>query len=228
MNLTLREVISQVKTPNKAVNSDSRMTNKYIHSLLKKHRDNLIKQLDRKFQLMKLRYLFQTLDCVDLIPAPTISECCGVRSQYTIYRTREKLPETINSLIGPVFGRVTNIDNSEELFEINPTEWNRKIQDTNFKYNHTKYFYYSNGYLYFPNLEWKKIAIEGFFDEEVHSHNCLCGEKKNHCISKLDEQFRVPRHMLAYIIDSVNKEIANLYDKLPNDNEENKNDSKKD
>lgn len=177
---------------------------------------------------MKLRYLFQTLKCTDLIPAPTIHECCGVKSQYTIYRTREKLPDLVNSLIGPVFGRVTSIDGSEEIFEITPGEWNRKVLDSNFKYNKTKYYYYSEGFLYFPNLEWKKILIEGFFDDDIEKINCLCGETKQHCISKLDEQFRIPRHMLALVVENVNKEIANLYDKIPNDNEENKNDNKKD
>lgn len=228
MNLTLREVISQIKTTNKFINADSRITNKFIYSLLKKHRDYLVKQLDGRYQLMKLRYLFQTLDCVELIPTPTIHECCGVKSPWTIYRTKEKLPDLVNASIGPVFGRVTNIDGTEEISEITPGEWNRKVIDTNFKYNNYKYYFYNEGYLYFPNLEWKKVLIEGYFDDDVDHHNCLCGERKEHCVSMLDKQFRIPRHILAVCIENVNKELFSYYQRIPLEDEDiNKNVNRK-
>lgn len=228
MNLTIREVLSQIKVPNKFVNADSKITNKYIYSLLKKHRDTLVKQLDGKYELMRLRYLFQTLDCVDLIPSPTISECCGVRTPHVIYRTREKLPSLVNSNMGPVFGRITSIDGSNVILGISPQEWNRKMENTNMKYMKDLYYYfYSDGYLYFPNLEWNKIKIEGYFDEEVDHAPCLCGEREDDCRSFLDNKFRIPRHILTYVIDSVNKEIAGLYDNVQEDEDINKNTNRK-
>lgn len=228
MSLTLREIISQVKNTNKFVNADSKITNKYIYSLLKKHRDYLIKQLDGKFELIRLRYLFQTLNCVELIPTPTINECCGVKSPWTIYRTKEKLPIMVNSTMGPLFRRVSNIDGTEELTEITPFEWNRKIEDTNFKYNKYHYYFFNDGYLYFPNIEWKKIKIEGYFDDDVEDINCECFNEEKSCKSMLDTEFRIPEYILTLCIDNVNKELFNYYQRIPlEDDDINKNTNRK-
>jgi len=228
MSLTLREIISQVKNTNKFVNADNKITNKYIYSLLKKHRDYLIKQLDGKFELIRLRYLFQTLSCVDLIPAPTINECCGVKSPWTIYRTKEKLPTLVNSVMGPLFRRVTSIDGTEDLTEITPFEWNRKIEDTNFKYNKYYYYFYSDGYLYFPNIQWKKIKIEGYFDDDIEDINCACEDTEIGCTSMLDKEFRIPEYILTLCIDNVNKELFNYYQRIPQDDDDiNKNTNRK-
>lgn len=230
MNKTLREIISQVKIPNKFVNSDTKVTNKFIYSLLTKHRDYLVGQLDGRFQLVKLNYLFQSWRCVDLIPAPTISECCGVKTSHTIYRTKLKLPKAITASIGPIISRVSSIDGSEELFAITPGEWNRKMEDTNFqKYNKDKYYFYSDGYLYFPNLSWKKIQIEAYFEDHLEkmTNDCEC-DKSEDCETMLDKPFRVPEKILAVVVDNVNKEILQYFQRIqPDDTDYNKNPNRK-
>lgn len=226
LNLTVRQAISQVKIPNKAVNTDSRLTNKYIYSLLRKHRDLLIKQIDSKFQLMKLGYLYQVWKCADLIPAPTIEECYGIKTNCTIFRTRNKLPYTLVASWGPVIRKVSSIDGSTEVVPITPAEWNRIQEDTNTKYDKNYYYYWSEGYLYFPNLEWKKVKVEALFEEDIDKYNECC-EEYNPCKTILDSTFRIPKEVLAVCIDNVNKEILGEYQRVPDDNKIDKNDTRK-
>ena len=227
MNPTIRELISQVKVPNKFITGDSRITNKYIYSLLKKHRNTLIKQLDERFGLYRLIHLFQTWKCVDLIEAPTIAECCGVKSENIIYRIKRKLPNALNSDSGAIIARVTSIDGSQDLTPITPSEWNRKLENSELKYDKALYYFYSNGYLYFPNLKWKKIEIQAYFQETLKDENNCCVQEDNGCLSFLDEDFRIPEILLARCIELVNQEIFNTYQRIPSDEQIDKNETRK-
>lgn len=225
MDLTIRAVISQVKIPNKAVNTDSRITNRYIFSLLRKHRDLLIKQVDNKFQLLKLGYLFQPWKCAELEPVPTIDECCGIKTDCNIYRTRHKLPYTLVASWGPIFRKVSSLDGFTELYPITIAEWNRKQEDTNSKYDKTYYFWWSEGHLYFPNLEWDGVRVEALFEFDLED-DC---DDRDDCKSILDNKFRIPKELLAVCIDNVNKEMLGYYDRImPDDTEINKNNNRKD
>lgn len=225
--LTVRAAISQVKTPNKAVNADSRMTNKYVYSLLRKHRDFLIKQVDSKFQLLKLGYLFQTWKCVELIPAPTVDECCGVKTSCIIYRTKKKLPYVLTASWGPIIRKVSSLDGFTEFFMTTPSQWNRQQEDTNAKYNKTLYFYWSDGYLYFPNIEWKKVKIDALFEEDIEKFNECC-EEVDPCLTFLDNTFRIPKESMKSCIDLVNLELLQEYQRLqPDEDQIDKNDNKK-
>lgn len=209
------------------VNADSRVTNKYIYSLLRKHRDLLVKQVDNKFQLMKLGYLFQTWKCVDLIPSPTIDECCGIKTNCTIYRTRDKLPYTVVASWGPIIRNVMSLDSFTEITPVTPTEWNRRQEDTNKKWDKAVYYYWSGGYLYFPNIEWKKVQVEAYFEIDIDRFNACCDEV-DPCKTFLDNKFRIPKELLAVCVDNVNKEVLGYYDRVqPDDDQVDKSNNRK-
>lgn len=223
MNTTsLREVISQIRVPNKAVNADTKITSRYIYSLLKKHRDHLINQVDSKFYLYKLNELFQIKRCVKVIPVPTIDECCNVKTNCKIYRTKDKLPGIINSYGGPIIRRVTSIDGSTEILGISDFEWNRKLENPDSKYDKGKYYYWKDGYLYFPNMNWKKVEIEAYFFEDAVVE---CDESDK-CTSLLDKPFRIPSKLLAQCIQNVFNDLV-PYHNIPDDNEMNKNNTRR-
>jgi len=215
-----------VKIPNKAVNSDSRLTNKYIFSVLRANRDTLIKQVDSKFQLMKLGYLFQTWKCVELIPVSTVDECCNIKTNCTIYRTKHKLPYVITASWGPIFRKVSSIDGFTEFMYINTSEWNRRQEDTNNKYNKTLYYFWSDGYLYFPNIEWKKVKIEALFEEDIEKFND-CDEDAEQCKTFLDNTFRIPKELFKACLDMTNMALMNEYQRIQSDEEMNKNENRK-
>lgn len=228
MNLTIRETLSQVKVPSKAINSDSRLTNKYIYTLLKKYRDQLVKTVDSKFQLMKLDYLFQTWSCVDLEEVPSIDPCCNVGTECTIFRTKQKLPPCVTASWGPIIKRVTPIDGFTDLMQITSTQWNRKLDDTNSKYDKELYYFFQNDRIYFPNITWKKIRIEAYFEEDINKHNKCEAEELNPCKSYLDNKFRIPKELLGPCVQMVQQEIYNFYERgTPDDDQPDKSNNRK-
>lgn len=225
MNANLREVLSQVKVPNKGVNADSRITGRYIYSLLKKHRDWLLKQIDSKYYLYNLSYLFQTIKCVDVIPVPTIDECCGIKSACKIYRTKERLPDILNSYYGPIIRKVTSIDNSTRMQNTTALEWNRKTENPDMiNFDKSSYYYWEDGYLYLPNANWKKVKVEAYFNDDVSRFDKCTPE--NACISILDKPFRLPNDLMAQCVENVNKELM-IYQQIPDDVQNDKNPNRK-
>lgn len=175
---------------------------------------------------MKLGYLFQTWKCVELIPVPTIEECCGLKTNCTVYRTKKKLPYIIAGSWGPIFRKVSSLDGFTEFTYIPIAEWNRRQEDTNNKYNKTLYYFWSDGYLYFPNVQWKKIKIEALFEEDIEKYNDCC-EEIDPCKTFLDNTFRIPKELMKACIDLTNMEVLKEYQALPDENQTDKNNQRK-
>lgn len=228
MNVTVRETLSHIKVPNKAINADTRLTNKYIYTLCKKYRDQLVKTVDSKFQLMKLDYLFQTWKCVELVEVSSIDECCNIGTECTIYRTKNKLPACVTASWGPIIKRISAIDGFTDISQIRATDWNRKLEDTNFKLDKDLYYFFQDDYIYFPNLKWKKIRIEGYFEEDIMKHNKCDNKEQDPCKSFLDNQFRIPKELFAPCISLVQQEVYNFYERgAPDDTQPDKNNNRK-
>lgn len=227
-NLSYREALSHLKVPNRLINSDNRITNKYLISLLRKHRNILIKQLDSRFQLYSLQYLFQTWKCVKLIPVSATEACAGIKSSCKVYRTKHELPEIVTSYTGPIIKRVTSIDGFTTLQKITSEEWIRKLENPNMiKYDKGLYYYIMDNYMYFPNLKWKKIHIEAYFEESIDEYNDCTGIEKN-CDPFLDEDFRIPKDLFKTCIDLSNAELLQVYHNLQlDDTDLNKNVNRK-
>lgn len=175
---------------------------------------------------MKLAYLFQIWKCVDLIPSPTIDECCGIKTNCTIYRTKKRLPYIVSASWGPIFRRISSLDGFTTFTIINIEEWNRRQEDTNNKYNKTLYCFWSDGYLYFPNVEWKKIKVEALFEEDIEKYNGCC-EEVDPCKTFLDNTFRIPKELMKPCIDLVNTELINEYQRIQMDEQIDKNSTRK-
>ena len=63
---------------------------------------------------------------------------------------------------------------------------------TAFKYNKQKYYWYMNGYLYLPNVEWDAIMLEGIFQEDISIFTCtdnICGVRQNEILPIPDDLF---------------------------------------
>ena len=82
----------------------------------------------------------------------------------------------------------------------------------NFKYNKTKYYWYLNDYLYFPNLEWDAVRIEGIFEDDISSFTCA----EDNCVQKVDQPFNVPDYLSGEIENNVFKDLVGML-QLPSD-----------
>ena len=96
---------------------------------------------------------------------------------------------------GPLIRTVASIDGSVEMFGTTPGIYTSMNKSKSFKYNNNKYFWFLNGYLYFPNIDWDAVKIEGVFTEDVST----IGDNKVNCVKRQNQQINIPEFLFAEI-----------------------------
>ncbi len=211
--LSIGDVISRVRIQIKAVRQDSFITDRTIYTFILKHAKWLMKREDGKNKLMNFTSVIQTLDFVELIEVDKVEACCtGIRSDCTIKRTEKKLPVFLQGYHGPLIRSVTSLDGSERLQPTLPTTYLGIANSKNFKYNKSKYYWFLNDYLYFPNLEWDAVRIEGIFEDDISEFTC----DEDSCKVRQDQSFNVPDYLLGELEAQVLKDFLALY-QIPTD-----------
>lgn len=225
MTSTNRELISQVKNQFKSVNADSKLTNKFIYSIINKHAKWLVKRESDKLNIMGFNSLFQTYKCVEVIEAPAIDDCCGIKSKCLVMRTKDKLPELFEDSSGVILKSIFTIDGSQEFMPIKVSDYTRKLQDYNSKYDKELYAFYNNGYLYFPKSKIKMVMVKGFFKEDIKKFN-KCENYEETCSTRMQEESRIPPYLEAELMDFVLKDIMNFNRRVQQDADINKNENR--
>jgi hypothetical protein len=211
--VTINDVLSRIRVQIKAVHQDSFVTDRVIYSFVTKHAKWLMKREDGKNKLMNFTSVIQTLDFVELIEIDKVEACCtGIRSDCTIKRTEKKLPIFLQGYHGPLIRSVTSLDGSERLQPILPATYLGIANSKNFRYNKTRYYWFLNDYLYFPNLEWDAIRVEGIFENDISEFTC----DEDSCIVRQDQSFNVPDYLLGELEAQVLKDFMALY-QMPTD-----------
>ena len=231
--MTNREAIYKVKKLFREVNADSRLSNKFAFSLLETATKWLIPRESDKQRLVRNDRIFQKVKCVKVIEAPLIDPCCGIKSKCTIYRTEDKLPPLYEDDSGVIIRNVTTIDGQVSLFKIKPSEWERKQSNPWIdKEKKNKFFFFSDGYLYFPNGSWKMVEVDALFNRDISDLDLCddkgtCGDETKQCKPFLDRMFIFPDYLEAQMYDAVKKDLFEIYEKLQEkSNQINKNDNK--
>jgi hypothetical protein len=184
-----------------------------IYSFVIKHAKWLMKREDSKNRLMSFSGVVQTMDFVELVEVDKVEACCtGIKSDCTIKRTKEKLPIFLQGYYGPLIRAVTSLDASEEVQPIVPSSYLNIANSKNAKYNKTKYFWYLNEYLYFPNIEWSAVRIEGIFEDDISRWTC----EEDSCKIRQDDSFNVPDYLLGELEAQVIKDLTVMY-QVPTD-----------
>jgi len=202
--ITIGDVISRLRNQVKGVKQDSLLTDRMIYSFVLKHAKWLMKREDSQNKLMAFSSVMQTLDFVEVIEVDKVEACCtGIKSDCTIKRTKDKLPIFLQGYYGPLIRTISSLDGSEEMQPIVPSQYISITKSKNFKYNKTKYFWFLNDYIYFPDLEWEAVRIEGIFEDDISKWTC----DEDDCIIRQDQSFNVPDYLLAELEAQVFKDI---------------------
>jgi len=202
------DVISRIRNQVKGVKQDAFLTDRMIYTYVLKHAKWLMRREDSKNKLMAFSGAMQTLDFVELIEIDKVEACCtGIKSNCKIKRTKDKLPVFLQGYYGPLIRTVSSLDNSEELQPILPSSYIPIANSKNFRFNKTKYFWFLNDYLYFPNLEWDAVRIEGIFEDDVSKWTC----EEDDCILRQDQVFSVPDYLYGELEAQVAKDILGIY-----------------
>lgn len=232
--LTIRKAISDIRKGLRENDADSRLSNKYIYALIKKHAPTIIRQRSDSFRILKQQSFYQTLKCIIVEEAPTIDPCCGIRSKCTVFRTRDKLPRMYEDSYGAIIKNVWAVDGAfgKELQPITPDGWSRKRDNPWAKNGATTdiYYFYSDGYLYFPMTNWRKVKIRAYFQEDINDLN-LCDDcastPTKECRKYMDNELFIPTDIWSYISQSVLEELLKVYKQIRPDVIINKDEDKK-
>lgn len=212
--VTIGEVISRVRNQVKSVKQDAFLTDRFLHSLIRKYAALMMRRQDNLNRIMKFNSVFQALSFVELIEIDKVeAQCHCVESGCSFKRTKEKVPALMQGYWGPLMRSVTSIDMSEELVPTFPHTFEKIANQKTFKYNKKKYYWYLDGYLYFPNLEWDAVRIEGVFEEDISKYNC---DVKDDCLYMQERGFHVPEFLFAEIEQNVVRDLAGMI-QIPSD-----------
>ena len=200
---TIGEAISRVRNTLKAVKEDPFLTDRVIYSSLIKYGQTLLKREDNQFKLMKISSIFQVLPYIELIDVDKVEAgCLGVYSGCYFKRSKEKLPTILDGAMGPIIRTTSSIDGSIEMFRTDPGTWVSMTRTTTWKYNTRKYFWYLNGYIYCPNIDWDAIRMEAIFEGKLDTCDAV------ECQVKQDQQFALPEYLFSEAEQYVVKELT--------------------
>jgi hypothetical protein len=215
------EVLSRLRNQIKAVKSDAFITDRFLYSMVMKHAKMLIRRQDLRNKIMKFNTVFQTLNFVELIEVDAAeSKCHCIKSGCTFKRTKDKIPATFEGQFGPLFRSVMSIDLSQEIFPTYPVIYEKMLSQKTFKYNKLKYYWYMDGHLYFPNLEWDAVRIEGVFEGDISAYNC---DETDDCVYVQDSMFTIPEYLYAEIEQNVIRDLGVMLNIPSDDTHDNKN-----
>lgn len=200
---TVGEAISRVRNVLKAVKEDPFLTDRTIYFSLLKYAKTLIKREDNQNRLMKMSSIFKVLPYIELIDVDKVEAgCLGVYSGCYFKRSKEKLPTILDGMFGPIFRTVSSIDGTIEMFRTDPGTWVSITKSTTFKYNKRPYFWYLNGYLYCPNIDWEAIRVEAIFEGALDTCNTT------ECQVFQDQTFALPEYLFSEVEQFVIKELT--------------------
>lgn len=200
---TIGEAVSRVRNVLKAVKEDPFLTDRTIYYALTKYGQTLLKREDNQFRLMKISSIFQVLPYVELIDVDKVEAgCVGVYSGCYFKRSKDKLPTIFDGAMGPIIRTVSSIDGSIEMFRTDPGTWVSITRSTTFKYNKRPYFWYLNGYLYVPNVDWDAIRVEAIFEGKVESCDT------DPCSIRQDDPLPFPEYLFSEVEQFVIKELT--------------------
>ncbi len=193
---TIGEAVSRVRNIVKGSTEDAFLTDRYIFSLIMKHAKFFIKKQDSLNEILRFNSFFRRLPCVDLIEVDKVEACCDVKSNIMVKRTKDKIPGVMDSSYGPLFRTVASVDDSTQVYKTEPALYNSMAKTSGYKYNKQKYYWYLNGYLYFPNVDWEAVSVEGIFEQDLSPYTC---DTQPDCIKRQDQPLIVPDYLFSQI-----------------------------
>ena len=204
---TIGEAITRVRAALKAVKEDAFLTDRNIYFAVLKYGKTLLKREDNQNRLMKMSSLFTYLPYIELIDVDKVEAgCTGVYSECYIKRSKERIPQLFDGMFGPVIRTASSIDSSIKMYRTEPGTFVSITKSTNYKYNKKVYFWYLNGYIYVPNVDWDAMKLEGIFEGDKRDFLCPAPDD---CLIRQDFQLPFPEYLFSEIEQYVIKELSN-------------------
>jgi hypothetical protein len=214
MKISIGEITSRIRKIIKAIKQDAFLTDRFLYSLLVKHGNWLMKREDSANKLLKFDPVIEALPFVELIEVDKVeAQCHGVQTHCKIKRTANKLPAMFEGYSSVLIRTISSLDGGIEVVMTDPITYVNITRQTSFKYNKTKYCWFLNGYLYFPNIEWDAVRVEGIFSEDVENYGCP--DCKN-CKPRQKHPFNIPGYLHGELENFVLNDLKTML-QIPTD-----------
>lgn len=226
--MTKRQAIETLRQELRERTADSKLSNQFLYNELLKQAKWLVKREVSGGRIYTNNSFFQTIGCMDVIEVPAIDECCPIKTNCKIYRTKNKLPEAWVDNDGAVIRSISSVDGSTDFFYTTSTSWSSKSKDPYQKMGKIKYAFFEDNYLWFPVNNPHKISISGYFVDELHDTD-MCSEcrEKVDCVRFLDSKFMVPAWLEAEMYAKALQQIASITMRMQEDEQIDKNTNRK-
>lgn len=211
---TIGELTNRLRNQMKSTRQDAFLTDRYLYSMAMKHAKLFLRREDGLSKILRFRSAFQPLNLVKLIDVdPAELQCRCIDTGCRIKRTEERLPKVFEGYNGPLIRTVSSIDHSEICMVTSMPMWEQMSKQGTFKYNRTKYYWFLDGYLYLPNVEWEAIRVEALFEDDISTFNC---DTKDDCLYRQDSSVGIPEYLFSEIEALVIRDLSLLL-QVPSD-----------
>ncbi len=218
--MTNRQFISDIRSLNKMLSSDTLINDRSILREGKSVLSVLVKQETNRRKLFQSPNLFTNIDCLEMEQVP-LAECCEFSSDKMIARSKYKLPTIGEGIFGLLVQSAASVDGLIRFNESTPMRYANilKLQLPVVKV----FFWIYNKYLYVTNENTKLVRFSAYFEEEVPNHilypDCDCGPTnvEDPCISDLDKEFKHAPHLLEGTKSMTHQKLLQIYFNVPVD-----------
>lgn len=192
------QITSRIRGSINMVRQDSWLSDKQIYEVFLTYAQTRIRQLDEKGRLYAFSSIFETLDYVKLEECDWVEAgCTGIKSYRTFRRTCDSLPMFMEGKFGPMVRSITSLDGRTPFQLTSLDNYVLISKQASFKYNTTKYCWWLNDHLYFPDVPYPAIRIEGMFQEDISKFKCCYDDQ---CKPRQEQSLNIPDYILSDII----------------------------
>lgn len=205
--MTLRDIVSDIRSMNKLFSADNRITDRVVASEVKSSALQLIKQETNKRRLWQSPNLFEPLECIPMMRVP-LAECCSYTSPCEIARSKEQLPKIAEGIFGLLVQEVADVNNRQTYDYASPNRYENILK---LGIRTPQYIYwFKNKYIYVTNPDVELLSLYAYFEEDVPPTLTTCTPVEP-CFNPLDQQFRFPGYLEKGLKDLVNTALLNTY-----------------
>ncbi|MBC7088598.1 MAG: hypothetical protein H5T96_09080 [Tissierellales bacterium] len=216
---TGRKLVSDIRSRNKLISGDNKITDRVILSQIRASALLLIKRETNLRKLWATDTIFTTIPCLEMKEV-SISECASYVDECSIARSVYKLPRISEGNYQYVIQGVYSINamggKGKRIKEITVNRYINLLKLPVIK--NEEYFWVSNGYLYVTNPLLKAVRLVALFEEDVPNNilfpECDCGisvSLEERCKNPLDKEFPLPGYLEKQVMDLVTEELLKTY-----------------
>lgn len=227
--MTYRDIISDIRSDLRLVNSDNLINNRSILSEVKSVANMIMGQSFSKRKYWQSPNAFSYVPCIEMEQVP-LSECCDYIGDVKVSKSKKALPKIGEGAFGLAIQGVFGLDLSMKFSPTNPNRYSNILKLG--IPGKDKYFWITGeGHLITTNPDIKRVHGYFYFTELIPnsllipSTDCKCSSKSFDvealCSNPLDQRFPFIAERINDLKQQVYKNLLATYYNIPQDSSNN-------